>query len=195
MGIIINKAHTRSEYGFSLIELMVVISILSTLSLMVMPKYILFKIKAIQVEASQNLRVFDALAKSYKAENESIPASIWYGHVNGVFSCGNNALGFSVTDCNSKMRYAYFYNVTNVNEDGYFLNAQINYSSYQITVGFFPPMTMKMGSPEGPPTGLCKPPADSPTTTFNSGEIYFAELWSMLDGVLRHDLDATKNCL
>lgn len=119
-----NKSYIRVKenkfiLGFSLVELMVVLSIISIIVGIAFPKYLGIKIRAARVEARQNLNFLYTLHQSYIAENESnVPAFTC-----GVSSAGTNCpspgspgneIGFSVTNV-SKLRY--YYELSNV--DGY----------------------------------------------------------------------------
>ncbi len=98
--------------GFSLIELMVVISIIAVLVAFAHSKFVIFSAKAKQVEAKQNLSVIYTLTTAFLDENPdhlfSTPFEpVFYnGGLNGD-KCGEkNELGFVVTNC-PQARYYY----------------------------------------------------------------------------------------
>ncbi len=98
--------------AFSLVELMVVLSIISIVVGLAFPKYQTFKLRAGIMEAPTNLRFISTLQESYNSENGEYGLLNWYGDLNG--SCrqptrgsATNQIGFSnSTGCNSK--YAYY---------------------------------------------------------------------------------------
>ena len=108
----------HQETGFSLIELMVVVSIITLVSALTIPKYYLFTAKAARVEAYQNLKFVHTLFENYRedvrpgagglnveygvrfdAYTPRTPNPISYN----IF-CATNPLGFSITNC-QKLRY------------------------------------------------------------------------------------------
>ena len=91
--------------GFSLVELMVVVAIISILSAIAIPKFRTFQAKARQAESKMNLQNIYSLEASYQAENDT--------YVNMTSPCTGSApsgttneLGFYLTDC-GKARYTY----------------------------------------------------------------------------------------
>ena len=115
--------------GFSLIELMVVISIFTLVVGLSLPAYVRIQIKSTRAEIYSVFRSIHALAHSYHAENDQYPngfnvGSYWsdgYGITGEPFmsSCATlnpydlqtNVLGFSVSNC-EKLRYFYSFTPT-----------------------------------------------------------------------------------
>ena len=100
--------------GFSLIELMVAISIVAVLVTLALPRYRVFQAKSRQAEAKINLGFIAGLQQTYKAEFEKyyhdttkfkVGGGGDGGHCNAVAG-EHNELGFRVTDC-SELRYTY----------------------------------------------------------------------------------------
>lgn len=107
--------------GFSLIELMVVISIVTLVAAYSIPSILIFRIRAAQVEAKQNLNSIFTLVESYQADSGFYPNTGGYGYMEfgGVPSndCEPdvfvndlvNTIGFRTsTDC-EKLRFYYSY--------------------------------------------------------------------------------------
>ena len=104
------------EGGFSLIELMVVVSIISVLSALSIPTFGIFQIRSARVEMQNNLNNIFTLAHSYHAENELYPNLFHYGvttHSGNITNnyCAANEMGFSTTNC-EKLRYVYSFSGT-----------------------------------------------------------------------------------
>ncbi len=91
--------------GFSLVELMVVVAIISILAAIAIPKFRTFQAKARQSEAKMTLANVYTLEVSYQAENDTFLALASPGPCNGAASV-SNALGFLISDC-TKSRYIY----------------------------------------------------------------------------------------
>ncbi len=106
----------RKNNGFSLIELMVVVSIASTVVSIALPNIVMIKIKAARAEMTQNLRVMRTLGEAARADNDSYPVgSFSYGVADfggEIINCNPNFLGFSVPSC-QKLRYHYVLNSSN----------------------------------------------------------------------------------
>ena len=103
----------KPQLGFSIIELMVVLSIISILTGIVLPKLKKLKINTARVEVTQNFNMIYGLQQTYYSENGRYGGFQEYGfyeqdHQN-ISYCertGGNALGFRVSDpC--KLRYRY----------------------------------------------------------------------------------------
>lgn len=111
--VCLTKAISKFEGGFSLIELMVVISIISVLVAFSFPAYQDFLSRARQTEAKLNLKHIHTLFESLEDEPPSVivPGNLYYLSENDVSSensCHNsNELGFRVTNC-PKANYWYF---------------------------------------------------------------------------------------
>ena len=85
----------KRGYGFTLIELILVVAIVTTLALIVIPSYSKFKAKSISKEAVSNLRLLAAAERLYKVENN------FYA----TCSCVNSGdCGAAATGCNSLLR-------------------------------------------------------------------------------------------
>ena len=104
--------------GFSVVELMVVVIILSALTMLGLSRYYAFIAKGRQAEARLNLKAIADLQEAWKYEKEEYNAE---GKTTGVgaFSsdqCGTgsngqqmkNELGFRPKDC-SELRYGYWW--------------------------------------------------------------------------------------
>jgi prepilin-type N-terminal cleavage/methylation domain-containing protein len=61
----------RSQAGFSLVELMVVVAIIAVLAAIAVPRFQMFQAKAKQAEAKQNLSFIYTLEQSYQADNDT----------------------------------------------------------------------------------------------------------------------------
>ncbi len=99
-----------SMKGFSLVELMVVVAIISVLAALAIPRFKTFQAKARQAEAKSNLSHIYTLEESYRGENDT------YVDLAAANYCGlttGNLLGFVIPGgCNpasatSKVRYGY----------------------------------------------------------------------------------------
>ena len=106
--------------GFSLIELMVVVSIINMLVAFSIPVMAKAKIHAARSEMYNNLKNLATIAHAYQAENstfvDQFGTGFNYGYsVNSgslVSQCTANFLGFEIINCD-KARYFYSYNGTN----------------------------------------------------------------------------------
>ena len=97
------EKQTRSDIidkkdGFTLIELMIVIAIISILVAIAIPTFLEFQIRAQQTEVKVNLGALGATAEAYKAENDTYVADI-------------DQLGW---DSIGTLRYDYGYNLTSI---------------------------------------------------------------------------------
>ncbi len=116
MEISSNKSH-----GFSLVELMVVISIVSVIASIGLGKYEIFRAKAKQVEIISSMGNIRLLYHSYKATFDAEPPVIgggqsqnnWFDSQNTTTSdsCNRseNPIGFKIADCR-KSHYLYIVN-------------------------------------------------------------------------------------
>ncbi len=117
-------ARTNSNLGFSLIELMVVTSIITVLISISLPNYAQFKIKAARSEVVQNMRFFMTALESFRAENDRYNVSgnfafAWGGPASTedgpVYSCSDSTylnhfsyLGIkNTTEQCQRMRYVF----------------------------------------------------------------------------------------
>ena len=108
---------TRKRWlGFSLVELMAVVTIVGILVALALPRFRTFIARARQAEAAQNLGIIYKLQQSYNIRYQGFGKdNIWYngdimGNGHGSAACAsanlNNALGFRVPDCH-RLRYTY----------------------------------------------------------------------------------------
>jgi type IV pilus assembly protein PilE len=98
----------RSNAGFSLVELMVVVAIIGILAGLALPKFNLFQAKARQSEVKSNLSHIYTLQVSYFGDNDTY---VEFGAVSSSACNTGNALGFVPSPCN-KLRYTYNSNGT-----------------------------------------------------------------------------------
>jgi prepilin-type N-terminal cleavage/methylation domain-containing protein len=106
----------RGRLGFSLVELMVVVAIISILTAIAVPRYITNRVRVERVEAKANMRVIGDLLVSFHAENERLPdlrempdyfMDLTTNDRSTATSCHtDNFLGFKPADCR-KERFAY----------------------------------------------------------------------------------------
>jgi prepilin-type N-terminal cleavage/methylation domain-containing protein len=95
---------TKSQKGFSLVELMVVIAILGVLSALAVTQFRTFKVRAARTEAMTNMTAIYALLEGFTAERGFDP-------YDAALVCGgSNLLGASITNC-TQARYNYFFQV------------------------------------------------------------------------------------
>lgn len=101
----------KKTSGFSLIELMIVISIIGVLAALGMPKFKSFQATARQAEVKTNLNHIYVLQESYYTDSNVYSTIPLMG--NGVGAAGSttacnatNNIGFALTDC-TKVRYQY----------------------------------------------------------------------------------------
>ena len=101
--------------GFSLVELMAAIAIVSILVALALPRYRAFIARSRMAEAKTNLGILATLSQSYQIEYGTSPPSldmggIWRGAATACDSSGGtslkNGLGFRVTNCRN-LRYRY----------------------------------------------------------------------------------------
>ena len=104
------RALKTKNAGFSLVELMVVLSVLSLVIVSSISASEKVRQRAKQAEAKMNVRSVTALVHSYVSEDNTLSTGI--ALTTGSFvttdSCNNgNVIGFAVTDC-QKQSYRYF---------------------------------------------------------------------------------------
>lgn len=112
----------KSQSGFSLVELMIVVAIIGVLAALAVPKFASFQAKARQAEAKTNLSHIYTLQESYYGDNEeygTLPAAGIGQLTTAAAGCTNtaNELGFNLRPCvataASKVRYKYANTTTN----------------------------------------------------------------------------------
>ena len=64
------KLFRKSEHGFSLVELMIVVAIIAILAAIAIPSFMRFAMKSKTSEATGNLSAIRTAEESYKAEND-----------------------------------------------------------------------------------------------------------------------------
>ena len=109
--------------GFSLVELMVVLSIVGIIVGLALPKFKALQVRARQAEVKSNLNHIYTLQIAYHSENE-IFAGVFFvgdgvkdGPAGPSTQCNSpNDLGFSVTDC-QKVLYMYAGDNTNTADE------------------------------------------------------------------------------
>ncbi len=106
----------RPQKAFSLVELMVTLSIITLIASVSFPSMMAFKIRAARVEMQQNTRALSSLLAAYHADSSNYGAGIVYGafnvNDNGLEyafaeNCMTNYLEFSATGPCSKLRFYY----------------------------------------------------------------------------------------
>ena len=104
----------RGEAGFSLVELMAAVALVSTLVALALPRYRLFITSARQAEAHANLGIIASLQQTYQLASGVYCCSPHFYMGQGVArgGCGSGAnkeenfLGFRVVACDD-LRYTY----------------------------------------------------------------------------------------
>ena len=114
-----------SEKGFSLVELMVVVSIIGVLATLAIPRFRVFQAKARQAEAKVNLSQIYTLQMSYHGEHDKFADVGATGFSPTGNSCPQNDLGFSLDSCaNARYSYSVLGGV-----DGFFATATSGYGA------------------------------------------------------------------
>ena len=109
----VKKAKLK-KFGFSLVELMIVLSIVGVIVTLALPRFHQLQYRARQAEAKTNLNSIYILQETYFSDNSSYGRLDWIGFgvdFDGSNLCdgsgsGRNDIGFKLTDC-SKVRYVY----------------------------------------------------------------------------------------
>ena len=102
----------KNQLGFTLIELMIVVAIISILASLALPKFKKFQAKSMQAEARTNLYYLFALEDTYRLDHGTYTAMAPTGNgysnpSNPASKCNrDNDLGFRLESCD-KVRYAY----------------------------------------------------------------------------------------
>ncbi len=197
----IARRFASDQSGFSLVELMVVISIMSVLSMMILPQIAIFQIRAAQSEMLQNTRIIFTHINSYYAEHEAYPAGGGWGKsiisapsinyfVENSYCEGSypSPGGLRMNSCD-KLRYVYSFFppgshgfCPNPADTACFI---IDADGTGYTMGGATPYTYSPGA--GVPTKWCKQP--------DGFDVYYSDRWYMTsNGVLTPFNNAAKNC-
>ncbi len=177
--------------GFSLIELMMVISIVSLISAIAIPKFYDFKAKAARGEVFINLSHAHMLVDSYKEDRHpgSWGLTIEYGVKFDSWSprtetptsynvhCLSNVVGFATTNC-QKLRY--FYNI-NLMANSTFTGASDPWDDIRATNSTGIALGYHYGSSGLIPLNFC-------------GTSGYVDIWSKLDGILIHTVAYKSFC-
>ena len=105
---------SQVQAGFSLVELMIVVAIIGLLATVAVPKFEIFRAKARQVEAKNNLSHIYTLQHAFFGDNEdfsSLPSPVGF-RLGAGSGCANvnNDLGFYLRPCDDGtivVRYSY----------------------------------------------------------------------------------------
>ncbi len=199
------KPKTLNINGFSLIELMVVIAIISLLVSFAIPNLAILRIKAARAEMLQNQNAIYTLAHSFHAESgyyyppDSVTSAFGYGystedeHGGAGVACGeSNHLGFAAANC-ERLYYFYTYNSTGADGNSTDLSRQTYFTISAISSHVYGgPARNQTHLGRVPPTGRCKRPSGV--------DLYFQDRWTKFEsghtqpfGNLA-DFDALKNC-
>jgi len=160
---------TKNKFGFSLLELMVVVAIIGVLATFAVPRFNIFRARARQGEAKSNLGVIFTLQEAFKIDKESYyngDNAHWGGnamngytnrdgyHGAGASSCESNKLGFRLANCDAA-RYAYY--IQNANEDMFMVHAvALSDSQKRIFPGCNGSTRENTSGPAGSKTGKTK---------------------------------------
>ena len=126
---------SKAYAGFSMLELMIVVAILGVIATVAVPRFNIFRTRARQAEARNNVGVIFTLQESfninhgryYNGESSNWGGTNMHNHANrdgylggSNYACSaalaNNALGFRMANC-EKSRYGYF--ILDAGEDHY----------------------------------------------------------------------------
>ncbi|MBP6218430.1 MAG: prepilin-type N-terminal cleavage/methylation domain-containing protein [Oligoflexales bacterium] len=103
-------SYLRKQKGFSLVELMVVVAIISVLAAIAIPRFRVFQARARQSEAKANLAHIFTLEQSYHADNDTY---VDLAENNNCGETDGNEIGFVIPggcslNATSKTRYKYW---------------------------------------------------------------------------------------
>ena len=96
----------QKEKGFSLVELMVVVAVISILASIAVPRFRIYQAKARRTEAATNLNQIYTLEQSYYGDNDNY---LGLGATGDTTTCNDPsslAIGFIINPC-VKARYKY----------------------------------------------------------------------------------------
>jgi prepilin-type N-terminal cleavage/methylation domain-containing protein len=101
----------RNQEGFTLIELMIVVAIISILATLALPRFQVFQAKALRSEATYNLGVVATYQEAHKIENAEYAVVPEMGITaydgSNADSCNTtNDIGFVLSNC-AKVKYDY----------------------------------------------------------------------------------------
>ena len=101
----------KKQSGFSLVELMAVVAIITVLSALTLPRYRAFVARSRMGEAKVNLLHIASLQALYRSENSQYFDGLSVGNVGGTEKCDpdndlRNELGYQPDDCTG-LRYGY----------------------------------------------------------------------------------------
>ncbi len=171
----------HNQNGFSLVELMVVISIASLIVAFSIPNFMMLRIKAARSEMNLNMNVISTALHSYNAENGNYPighqiAGYQYFLWSGGQICASPQLGLKFDNC-SKLHY--YYSFTSASSSQFVISAM---NLLSITGG------MKVQYGATIPTNMCKRPVGHTS--------YYHDSWSVneIGASIGTPTDAMKVC-
>ncbi len=109
---------TKHQSGFTLIELMIVVAIVSILATLALPRFQVFQAKAKRSEATYNLGVIYKLQEAYRIENGQYGSLLFGGDYSMACGQTNNQIGFVISNCD-KVNYAYYTPISTASDDSY----------------------------------------------------------------------------
>ena len=162
----------RKSQGFSLIELMVVVSITTLITGLAIPKFAAFKIRAARAEVNYHLKGMYATAHSFRAESDRFPTYVnhpvttganlgclYNGHkLNLPGNCSNGIKLFMPYDVTSMAKLTYFYGYSvSADAQSFSLGAVlVKYANFSDVDGNPLPDILWYGKPPVNPS-ICKP--------------------------------------